>query len=889
VGQIEGKSPRGFVVVGMLLVSLVCFAGDRVAASGENAKGPAMIRVEDGRDFTRVVFPCHPSEESSIEPDLARGRFIVRFPNKAPKIAPPSLVENHHLIKKIKILPNTTKGLEIEILLVNDRVDWVSYGYERPPRMVLYLKPRAESTHPRDMSSPLPSPQKTEIGKTTTPASTPKTDDRAPSEKNEKPTVLATTPESHSDQSVLEALWRQSAKDIPEFIRLGAVYPPDFHEMEAKERRLYQEALERFRKRDFTGAREIAQKIVPEDPFSSVAETIAFFKADCAFHVGEEEGDKAYLRAIGSYQEAVTQFSGSRFVPNAILVMAMGYRRIRFFQEALVQYQQFLTRFPKDPAASEALFWQGECLFQSGKYGEAKRLFGEFADRFPRSVHGRIAALRVGDCLYKMGDMKGAHQQYGVALSESSDLSFYPADSLFHAGLAFLRHRDYQRGREILFKAVNLDPGCGEAGEMMDAVVESYLMEGRDEEALRANLMVWGNLEKEDTQGIGRVRLADMRLRHPSLRWPPVCVDAYLEPIGVYDDFLETCQDMDLADEVMYRKSLALVKRGEVQQAVATLKRILSQRRRDGLRRRSSSLLTYCLNALIQSLQGRGDHLGVARLYKENGDFLLSSDYKDRRGLLLVGESFQHLGLLDEALAVYRHIKADANVPRDHVFYQIGHLLSLKGDREAARKALGSFREAFPKSPYLPRVERLLGDLSFEMKDYRAAVTWYRRSVDSNTGDPKAGRIYARLGRALKRSDQHKEAMEAYQEAMGRLWPFREQTWSREILEESLSELAVYYDDQGRISEALKCYERIVRLSPSEDKVNWALYRLGHSYRRLGNTEMMTQVFEDLSKRSAGSLWAKLATWTEGDAAFEGEVGPYLAEIQEALVEARTE
>jgi tetratricopeptide (TPR) repeat protein len=146
------------------------------------------------------------------------------------------------------------------------------------------------------------------------------------------------------------------------------------------------------------------------------------------------------------------------------------------------------------------------------------------------------------------------------------------------------------------------------------------------------------------------------------------------------------------------------------------------------------------------------------------------------------------------------------------------------------------------------------------------------------------GIVFAHLGQALKESGRDKEAIEAYQEAIDRMWPFRDQTWAKKVLGESLTELAVYHDDGGRVSRAVECYQKIVHLSPSEDQVNWALYRIGVSHRKMGNAEMMRQAFEDLNKRSTDSLWTKLATWTTGDLAFEDTAEPYLTGVTQALV-----
>jgi TolA-binding protein len=875
------------IVVTLVGISMLAL-GDQSKATDQPAEGLAEIRVEDRQGFTRVIFPCTHPEACSVEPDLERYRFIVRLPEGTRRIVPPRLAAGHPLVRKIAMLDGPGKERGVEVVLTSPGVDWISYRYDEPPRTVLYLraqpgtpKPSAAPSKPPDVEKETPA-----VAKNRPPGPEPPSEPRSPEKQTPKTREID---DAQEVKKVEDEPWRPSAKDIPEFFRLDPAYPPDFQVMKGDERDLYQQALERYRARDFSGARALASRIVPREQKSALAETLAFLKADCEFRSIQTGNSQNYLKAIQTYQEAMTQFSHSAFMPQARLSVGLGYRRLGFFQEALVQYQLYMKQFPEGPHIREAEFWCGECLFQKKKYEEAKGVFRRFARRFPQSIHGRIAALRVGDCLYKTGDVKGAREQYGVVLSESSDLSCYPVGSLRLAGLSFLKNGDFQKGREILFRAVNLDPEIKDAGQMMDDIAHSYLEEHRDHEALRVSLLLCDAFGEQDVGARGWVRLADIRLSRPGLKWPPLCEDACLNPIGVYQKVLNQCRDMGLADEFMYRKSLALVKQGDWQEAAATLKKIVSQRQKDALRERSASLLAYCLNMLIRRHHGRGEHVESIRLYRKYRDFLQDEGNIEQAGLMVVAESFQQLGLQEEALDVYRLIQGKNRGIEDHVLFQIARLLIRKGNKEEARETLELLHSSFPNSGYVPHAQRLLGDLCLDLKDHKAATTWYRRTLARMGSGPDTGRLRVRLGRALRQSGRHREAMAAYGRGVAEMWSFRGQTWAKEALGETLAEMAEYCENRGKTGEALAYYTKIVRLAPSADQVDWALYQLGEGHRRIGNMNRMQEVFEELKNRSPDSLWAKLADWSRGHAAFRGEAGPYLARAEERLTRKQKE
>jgi TolA-binding protein len=524
--------------------------GERVRAAEGPGAGLTTVQVKDGQGFTRVVFLSDRPEETSLESDPQNARFVIRFPGGGTEIAKPLVPKDHPIIRQIETRPDPEGGLQVHVMLANGSVDWVSYRYDRPPRTVLYLKERADSDTPESRTAvPSVSPESgTKEARKPKPTVEVQKDVRR-SEKEPSVDGVKTTHAKEGSSPVKkdksppqkdedggEELWRPSGEAIPEFVRPGAIYPPDLHQPMESERRLYQQALEAFRNRDFLRAKEVASKIVPKDRFSSLAEILAFFNADCDFRAAEAEGTGLYGDAIQRYREAANRFPKSRFVPNAVLTMATGYRRMEFFQEATIQYEFFLKEFPEHTAVPEALFWKGESLFQSGKYAEEKKSFEDFVPEFPRSIHGRVASLRIGDCLYETGDPEGAHRQYGTVLSDVSTLSHYPIDSLFRAGRSFIETGDSQRGRAILFRALNLDPKSKDAPAMMVHIARSYLDEDRQDEALKVNLVLLKNF------GSDQSRLADIGLSHSS--------DGRGEPARASADFKDSSRDVDLTEIV---------------------------------------------------------------------------------------------------------------------------------------------------------------------------------------------------------------------------------------------------------------------------------------------------------------------------------------------------
>jgi hypothetical protein len=152
------KTARRLGAIGIMvsLGYLLFFMGDLTASTSKAPENLTGIRVEDGRGFTRIVFPCDHPEGASIEPDPVTGRFLVTIPGEEDGMTAPPLTRNHPLVKRIEILPDSEKGARVHVILASRHVDWISYRYKRPARTVLYLRPRSEADPHEDKSSRLP-------------------------------------------------------------------------------------------------------------------------------------------------------------------------------------------------------------------------------------------------------------------------------------------------------------------------------------------------------------------------------------------------------------------------------------------------------------------------------------------------------------------------------------------------------------------------------------------------------------------------------------------------------------------------------------------------------------------------------------------------------------
>lgn len=77
-------------------------------------------------------------------------------------------------------------------------------------------------------------------------------------------------------------------------------------------------------------------------------------------------------------------------------------------EEAFQRFEQFLKKYPKNPLASDAVYWMGEAKFAQGRFDEAVLQFDRVIKEFPGSKKELDALLKQGYAFEKMGDQQSA-------------------------------------------------------------------------------------------------------------------------------------------------------------------------------------------------------------------------------------------------------------------------------------------------------------------------------------------------------------------------------------------------------------------------------------------------------------------------------------------------
>ena len=93
------------------------------------------------------------------------------------------------------------------------------------------------------------------------------------------------------------------------------------------------------------------------------------------------------------------------------------------FGEAALTFKDFISKYPKHPLASNALYWLGECYYDQADYVKAAEEFKRVVENYPGSTKAPDAMLKWSYSLFKLGKYKEAESRLKYVVAQYPESS----------------------------------------------------------------------------------------------------------------------------------------------------------------------------------------------------------------------------------------------------------------------------------------------------------------------------------------------------------------------------------------------------------------------------------------------------------------------------------
>lgn len=185
-------------------------------------------------------------------------------------------------------------------------------------------------------------------------------------------------------------------------------------------------------------ARQVFSRALERFPRSAFRADLLFGKAAAAFALGD------YGLGAPLLQEFIASYPDSPNLENAHYFLAYSYLRQTAFEEAARWFGRLAERFANSAIAPEALFQQGETLFNLTSYTEAATAYTRVLDKYPESEFADNALYNLGWCYFELKRTEEAMAQFSALLARFPQSPF-AVSAQFSLGDYYFNQQDYDK------------------------------------------------------------------------------------------------------------------------------------------------------------------------------------------------------------------------------------------------------------------------------------------------------------------------------------------------------------------------------------------------------------------------------------------------------------
>jgi TolA-binding protein len=455
-----------------------------------------------------------------------------------------------------------------------------------------------------------------------------------------------------------------------------------------------------------------------------------------------------------------------------------------FYKEAAGEYRSYLEKYPEGEQVSSALYRLGESAYAAHDHEAALKAFDQLLARKPEGAILERATLSRAEVLYFLKKPADASIALELLAGEGSSAETR-ARALYYLGKVNAESNSLDAAEADFKKLIEALPDSPFVPYAQYQLALVYLARGNHEEAATTLSAVAQSSADEPLRAEARFRAAEA---FDQIGWFDAAVQAY-------DQLKKDFPNSEYAERAEYGHIWAL----------------------------------YHAAKYPESASASADFL------KRKPDSPQAPGMK-----YLLGNALQQQRRYDEAMAVYKEIRADYAKSEfaARAQYKIAWCLNLAGRIEEAKAEISAFLQA-PEPKMVGDAAFLLGTIMVSLGDYENAYEEFRlvseKYADSDFGAEalyKGGECLAQLGRTS-------EAAKSFEQ-------FAAKYPAHELTEQAMLRAGDAQFTSSAFAEAVGKYKQIIEGAPAPAVEQDTLYRLAITYHNMKDYESSAATFKTL-------------------------------------------
>ncbi len=375
------------------------------------------------------------------------------------------------------------------------------------------------------------------------------------------------------------------------------------------------------------------------------------------------------------------------------------------YEPAVAEYEKFIQQNPTSTEIPSARFRAADCYFFLKDYRKASFYFDAFLKEFPSDSRSDLAQFRLGSAYFLLGKSGDATHTLTKLLITSKDEAIRGGAVFYLAKTQNAASRS-RRGQALLAKLLKNYPQSEYASYAGVVMGDSFLKEGRFDDALNAYQIAASNKEPADLVSEASLKIAETYFQIKDYK---KARDAYeiVQKLPNSEAWLEDVTTGLFYCEIYLKNPSSAKKIWEENESL-----------------------------LLKSHDGASMAQGAALIYFADKNY-------------------------PKALELFNQCR-----PTDTVLYKKAACLAALGQKNETQAVLERLAREYPKSEFTPRALLELSQIYMDVKDYERAAEFSKELVERFPKNEWVDLAHYKQGVALTALGRPKEALLSFEEIL---------------------------------------------------------------------------------------------------------------------------
>jgi tetratricopeptide (TPR) repeat protein len=498
------------------------------------------------------------------------------------------------------------------------------------------------------------------------------------------------------------------------------------------------------------------------------------------------------------YPEALNIFNGlSDYDNKELLVYWLGevYLKMGNYDLAQKQYQELISNYPQSAYLPQAYYSLGWSFFDQKKYSQAKDIFQQLVSKFPKHQLSEDASLKIAQCYYDSGDYPKALKTF-MAHALNYPQAANQAEIYLNMGDTYYYMEDYDNSKIYYDKALkSSDPKTIQTAYIGKIWCYLKLKDFGNAQKLLKEAQEFSKSKNLPEDDLLLVK-ANMFVEKEDL---PTAVNAF-------DQLIKNFPRSSHYLEAHLGRANANFMLKKFDDALGDYSFVIDRGGNEELALKANLGIAWTYAKLNNLEQARSHFQGIA-------------DHSDKaevkvNALVQMADAYVEAGKMEDAAAIYDDVVKNYpdNSMIDYIEHRQAVALLKVGKIQAATVLFENLKKNYPQSRYLDDVDYYLGLAAFKTNDWQSAVDKIEAFLKnvSHPSDflPEANYILALSYLNLK---QPEEALKIFQRIL-RLYP-------DDVIVAKNSDIGIAkcQFELGQVKEAVKRFKLIVYKYPKTE------------------------------------------------------------------------